>query len=132
MSPRHRNLDPGLLLPVLVGLILLAGLPFGTHWLREPAAARSEPLPLSFPHSKHTGHTGCAVCHHNITDNDMAGAPCIHCHKSNHPRLERNIEGEFHDFCKGCHAEKARFLGKHGPVRECSGCHKATADGFLP
>jgi formate-dependent nitrite reductase cytochrome c552 subunit len=132
MIPRLKRHEKAVIAAVAAALVLIAGLPFASIWLREPAAARTEPLPLSFPHSKHTGHTGCPICHHNVKDNDMAGMPCIHCHKSDHPKLTRSIEGEFHDFCKGCHAEKARFLEKHGPVRECSGCHTATADGFMP
>jgi hypothetical protein len=132
MSARPRLLELGLLPAVSMAIVLLAALPFGTGWLREGAAARSTPLPLAFPHSKHVGDSGCAHCHHNVKDKDMAGAPCVHCHKSDHPKLKRGIEAEFHDFCKGCHAEKARFLEKHGPVRECAGCHTATADGFMP
>jgi hypothetical protein len=132
MSTRGNNREMVILVSVALAVPLLAGLPFGAVWLREPVAARTEPLPLSFPHSKHTKNMGCAVCHHNVTDNDMAGMPCIHCHKSDHPKLVRGIEGEFHDLCKGCHAKEARLLEDHGPVRECKGCHVATVHGFMP
>lgn len=132
MSVRGRRIEKGVLATAVLALALLAALPFGSIWLRENAVARTEPLPLFFPHNKHTKNMGCPVCHHNFTDKDMAGVPCVLCHKSDHPKLTRGIEGEFHDFCKGCHAKEARLLEKHGPVRECAGCHKQTADGFMP
>ena len=135
MNRARKPLETSIILAALSALMVLGFAPFAGQWLREPIAARAEPLPLSFPHSKHTPTIGCPKCHHNYKDKLKAttsGVPCIHCHKGNHPDLKRNIEAEFHDFCKGCHAEKARTLADHGPVHECIGCHVATKDGFLP
>jgi predicted CXXCH cytochrome family protein len=132
MKWRGRKLEPSIWLTAIVAIVFLAAAPFATAWLKEPIAARAAPLPLSFPHSKHVGTYGCATCHHNFTDKIGGGLPCIHCHKSDRPDLKRGIEAEFHDLCKGCHADEARKLAKHGPIRECKGCHVATADGFLP
>lgn len=128
---RPRRRDLGIMLSAIAAFIVLATAPFAGPWLREPLFERAVPLPLSFPHSKHVGDTGCATCHHNMKEKS-AGQPCIHCHKSNDPGLKRGIEAEFHDFCKGCHADRARSFKKHGPIRECVLCHTATEDGFLP
>jgi hypothetical protein len=136
MKRPPRKLETSILLAALTAFIILGFAPFAGQWLREPVAARAGPLPLSFPHSKHLSEgILCTKCHHNYKDRlkaTTAGVPCIHCHKGNHPDLKRGIEGEFHDLCKGCHAEQARTLAKHGPVRECVGCHVGTTDGYMP
>jgi len=119
----------GIFLAAVAGLLMLAATPFAVNWLKEPMAARAEPLLVAFPHSKHTD-TGCPVCHHNLKDKTKTeGEPCIHCHLGPNPKLKRGIEAEFHDFCRGCHAARARTFAKHGPIRSCSGCHK---ENYLP
>lgn len=130
-SPRPPRKEPAIVAAVIVSIIAILLSPFALHWLRDPIAARSEPLPLSFPHLKHRD-VSCPVCHHNLKDRN-SGLPCIMCHMSDNPKLKRGIEGEFHDFCKGCHAQESRWLKKHGPAHDCLGCHKLTDDnGRLP
>lgn len=135
MAVRHRKPDYAIVAAVIAGVIVIAGSTFASPKLREPLIQRPERLPLSFPHRKHLD-IACTKCHHNFKDralkNKYVGTPCVLCHKSDIPELKRGIEAEFHDFCKSCHAQEARFLKKHGPVRECTPCHTATEDGFLP
>lgn len=118
-----------------LALIVLFGAGFAGPMLREPFANRPDRLPLSFPHKKHLD-VNCTTCHHDFKDPKLkskyGGMPCILCHRSDIPELKRGIEAEFHDFCKACHADKARWFAKHGPVRECTPCHTATEDGFMP
>jgi hypothetical protein len=125
--------ETALLVFAALAMLALASSPFMDHWLRDPAAARSSELPLSFPHLKHRD-VSCPTCHHNLKDKTATeGLPCIHCHKSDNAKLKRGVEGEFHDFCKGCHALQARLGNQHGPVRDCGGCHiDANDDGRLP
>jgi len=131
MAPRRIRRETAIVTTVIVSIAALLVSPFAMHWLRDPVVARAERLPLSFPHSKHTG-TGCSHCHHNMKEK-TAGLPCVHCHKSDDPKLIRGIEGEFHDFCKGCHASLARSFEKHGPIESCVGCHvENNKDGWLP
>lgn len=132
MAPPRMRKEPAILIVALVSIIALLLSPFSLNWLRDPVAARPEPLATSFPHVKHR-QVSCVVCHHNLKD-QTKGMPCIDCHKNtNNPKLKRGIEGEFHDLCKGCHAKEARWLSKHGPVHDCLGCHKLTDDdGRLP
>lgn len=132
MSTRSRRMETGIAVSVVFSLVLLAGVPFGTHWLREPVVKANVELPLAMPHKKHS-EIPCQVCHHDYADKTGSrGMGCILCHKSDHPKLVRSIMGEFHDFCKGCHAEEARTLAKHGPVNECSGCHYVSPEGRFP
>lgn len=132
MAARTFKKEPAILVAVVVAIVAIMLSPFGVYWLRDPVAARSEPLPLSFPHLKHRDVT-CPVCHHNLKD-QTKGMPCVDCHKNtDNPKLKRGIEGELHDFCKACHAKEARWLKKHGPAHDCLGCHKLTdEDGRLP
>ena len=135
MTSRSPKKEPAILAAVVAGIALLLASPFAVHWLRDPMAARAATLPLSFPHSKHVKNMQCTTCHHNLKDSlkdSTAGVPCIYCHKSNHPKLRRGIEGEFHDLCRGCHADRARWFEKHGPIANCAGCHSETTDGKMP
>ncbi len=131
-SAAHRGrVGAGIIAASVLALILIAATPLAAHWLREPVVKEIVELPLAMPHRKHAD-TPCAVCHHDYKDKTGRGMGCVLCHKGNDPKLVRSIIGEFHDFCMGCHAEKARTLAKHGPVRECAGCHYEHPDGHFP
>jgi predicted CXXCH cytochrome family protein len=93
--------------------------------LREPFLARSQRIPLDFPHGKHVA-VNCLVCHHNYADG-RGGDSCIACHASARTDLKRGIEARFHAFCFECHRHPAATLKRHGPVSGCDTCHKAAA-----
>ncbi|HEY5263734.1 MAG TPA: cytochrome c3 family protein, partial [Steroidobacteraceae bacterium] len=118
------------LIPSCIALVVLALLPTptGRSLLLYPAMV--PPLvEVHFPHEKHTA-VNCITCHHNFADKTGLDN-CLDCHRSARRDLPQPAEVTFHVFCRDCHREFAR-LGedKHGPVRECSGCHVRT--GAVP
>jgi Class III cytochrome C family/Ferric reductase like transmembrane component len=90
--------------------------------LREPIAHRGNMLPLDFPHSKHV-EVSCAACHHNFLD-DRGLDTCIQCHRSSRADLKMGMEARFHGFCFECHRHPESGLTGHGPVSECTQCHR--------
>jgi Class III cytochrome C family len=110
----------------VVTLVLLP-LPSVGPRLLDPVTA-PPPLPIHFPHEKHTT-VNCVTCHHNFVDKAGIGS-CLDCHRRPRPDLTQSAEATFHTFCRDCHTELARTTVKHGPTRECSGCHlKPAASG---
>tara|TARA_R110001592_G_scaffold363372_1_gene685985 strand:- start:90768 stop:91115 length:348 start_codon:yes stop_codon:yes gene_type:complete len=91
----------------------------GFAW-RQAALHERPLLPVAFEHIDHNTEP-CAVCHHNFVD-DTGGGACYNCHKLT-PELVPEMEGMFHDFCRGCHVEKRAHGGDSGPLRQCSLCH---------
>ena len=92
----------------------------------ETFVPRAQPLMVDFPHEYH-GTVNCIACHHNFVDRSGADS-CIPCHRSERPDLLLGAQARFHTFCMDCH--RAEDLpkdgsGKHGPVSECSACHRA-------
>jgi hypothetical protein len=98
----------------------------------EPLVSRAEPLMVDFPHERH-GTVNCIACHHNFVDGTGVDN-CIPCHRSERPDLVLGAEARFHTFCMECHREGALpesdpgkdGPAKHGPVSECSACHRRT------
>lgn len=91
----------------------------------ETLTQRAEPLLISFPHELH-GTVNCATCHHNFIDRTGADN-CIPCHRSERTDLVLDAESRFHTFCMDCHREEAlpaNGSGKHGPVSQCTECHR--------
>jgi hypothetical protein len=115
------------MLVVVVTLVACAGVPLllprnvGIA-LRAPALRRSRPLPLSFPHEKHTA-VNCLLCHHNYVDKTGIGA-CIDCHRSARRDIRVTIEPRFHSFCFDCHRDTGQPFKEHGPVAGCEACHQ--------
>jgi hypothetical protein len=123
--PRSTPIRARLLTSVLPSGIALAALlllptPIGGVRLLQ-TATRPSPLRAYFPHENHRA-VSCIACHHNFVDNTGAGS-CFDCHRGTRPDLPQAAEATFHEFCRDCHRGLAREGGKHGPVRECSGCH---------
>jgi len=77
-------------------------------------------LPMTFAHIDHLP-VNCIECHHNYVD-DTGGGLCMNCHVSN-KQVWPLLENQFHDLCRGCHAEKAALGEEGGPPRECIDCH---------
>jgi len=109
---------------VLVGVLIVV---FGSPIAGEmPVSARyygapAKILPMSFAHLDHVP-VNCVDCHHNYVD-DSGGGLCMNCHVTDQqvwPLLER----QFHDLCRGCHAEKAALGEVGGPPRQCMACHR--------
>jgi hypothetical protein len=117
---RPRLLSGVIVSGITIALLLMLPTPIGGPLLRQSAAAPSV-LHAYFPHEKHRA-VNCIACHHNFTDKTGAGS-CFDCHRSSRPDLPQASEATFHEFCRGCHSELAEDHSKHGPVRECSGCH---------
>lgn len=90
--------------------------------LRATWIQRRQPLPVSFPHEKHTG-VNCLVCHHNYVDKSGPGV-CISCHRSQRRDIMVAIEPRFHSFCFGCHRGVNQPFKTHGPVAGCEVCHQ--------
>jgi Class III cytochrome C family len=103
----------------LVALLLLPTPIGGLRLLRTATIPSS--LRAYFPHENHRT-VGCITCHHNFVDRTGAGS-CFDCHRGTRPDLPQAAEATFHEFCRDCHSGLARERSKHGPVRECSGCH---------
>ncbi len=112
--------------PIMVVSLLVAGtlllMPASMARLLEPVVARTEPLPVRFPHELHTG-VGCIACHHNFRDT-TGSANCIDCHRSARQDLPHSSEATFHVFCRTCHRELALEGKRHGPTRACQPCHQ--------
>lgn len=107
-------------LPWLLACVLLATVGYLLRSWHIEAAIQRPLLAVSFDHLDHRAEP-CAYCHHNFTD-DTGGGPCYHCHKVT-AAIAADIEGTFHDFCRGCHVE-ARLQGREsGPLRSCAACH---------
>jgi hypothetical protein len=123
--PRSTPMRPGLLstiLPAGIALAALVLLPTPTGGLRLLQTATSpSTLHAYFPHEKHRT-VNCIACHHNFVDRTGAGS-CFDCHRSSRHDLPQASEATFHEFCRDCHRNLAIERSKHGPVRECSGCH---------
>jgi hypothetical protein len=94
--------------------------PIGGLRLLQPATLPSI-LHVQFPHEHHRT-VNCVACHHNFVDKTGAGS-CFDCHRSARLDLRQAAEATFHEFCRDCHRALALEHSKHGPVRECSGCH---------
>jgi hypothetical protein len=123
--PRAAPIRTRLLSTVIPSCIALAALalmptPIGGLRLLQPAT-RPAVLHAYFPHEKHRT-VACITCHHNFADRTGAGG-CYTCHRGPRPDLPQAAEATFHVFCRDCHRVLALQTSKHGPVRECSGCH---------
>lgn len=77
-------------------------------------------LPMNFAHLDHVS-VNCVECHHNYVD-DTGGGLCMNCHVTNR-QVWPLLENQFHDLCRGCHAEKAALGEEGGPPRRCMACH---------
>jgi Ferric reductase like transmembrane component/Class III cytochrome C family len=119
---RHSNWVVGV---VAIAIVAIAGL--APDWvraaLREPAVDRTAPLPLDFPHDRHTG-VNCLFCHHNYVDGTGFDT-CIPCHRGHRPDLKEGAQSRFHSFCFGCHRHPDAKFEHHGPVSGCVACHQA-------
>lgn len=114
---------------VAVVALALLPTPAGRSLLLRPATTPAL-LQVYFPHEKHTT-VNCITCHHDFADKTGLGN-CLDCHRSPRADLPHPAEVTFHVFCRDCHRRLAlQKKTKHGPVRECSGCHAAPA-GALP
>jgi hypothetical protein len=123
--PRSTPIRARLFSTALPSGIALAALvflptPIGSVRLLQTASSPS-PLHAFFPHEKHRT-VNCIACHHNFVDKTGAGS-CFDCHRSTRTDLPQGPEATFHVFCRDCHRNLAIERNKHGPVRECSGCH---------
>jgi hypothetical protein len=101
--------------------LLLLPLPTASSRLLQPATTPSH-LNVHFPHEAHIT-VNCVTCHHNFIDKTGIGS-CLDCHRTPRPDLRQAPEATFHVFCRGCHQQLAFDHAKHGPVRQCSGCHR--------
>jgi Ferric reductase like transmembrane component/Class III cytochrome C family len=91
----------------------------------ETVAERAQALPVEFPHEQH-GTVNCLTCHHNFVDHTGVDN-CIPCHRSTRSDIRLDAEARFHSFCMHCHRDGelvATGLRKHGPVSQCSACHR--------
>ena len=123
--PRAARIQTRLLSTVIPSGIALAALvlmptPIGGARLLKPATTPAV-LHAYFPHENHRP-VSCITCHHNFVDRTGAGS-CYDCHRGTRPDLPNAAEATFHVFCRDCHRNLALQETKHGPVRECSGCH---------
>jgi Class III cytochrome C family len=118
--PRTRILV--IVVPSCIGVAALLFLPTPIAGSRLLQTATIPPrLHVHFPHEDHRTVT-CITCHHNFIDKTGADS-CFDCHRGARPELRQAAEATFHEFCRDCHRGLARERSKHGPVRECSGCH---------
>ena len=130
--PRAARIGARLWSTVIPSSIALAALVFlptpigGMRVLMQTAATPAD-LHAFFPHEKHRT-VQCVACHHNFVDATGTGG-CYACHRSTRSDLPQAAEATFHEFCRDCHRTLDAEHDKHGPVRECSGCHaeKTTA-----
>jgi predicted CXXCH cytochrome family protein len=109
---------------IALAALLLLPTPIGGLRLLQTATMPA-PLHAFFPHENHRT-VNCIVCHHNFVDKTGFGS-CYDCHRSARADLPQALEATFHRFCRDCHSALAREQSKHGPVRECSGCHVEAA-----
>jgi hypothetical protein len=100
--------------------LLILPTPLGSARLMQPTMLPTL-VHVNFPHENHRS-VSCVTCHHNFVDKTGA-ANCYDCHRSARRDLPQAAEATFHEFCRDCHRELALQPSKHGPVRECSGCH---------
>jgi Ferric reductase like transmembrane component/Class III cytochrome C family len=109
---------------VAIAIVAVVGLaPHGVRaTLREPAIDRATPLPLDFPHDRHTG-VSCLFCHHNYVDKTGFDT-CVPCHRGHRPDLKEGAQSRFHSFCFGCHRRPDARFAHHGPVSGCVACHQ--------
>ncbi len=108
---------------VIIGiLIVVFGSPVAKERpVREFQYGSHEPiLPMNFAHLDHVNEN-CVLCHHNYID-DTGGGLCMNCHVTD-PQVWPLFENQFHDLCRGCHAEKAAEGIDGGPPRQCMACH---------
>ncbi len=77
-------------------------------------------LPMSFAHVNHAKEN-CIDCHHNYVDG-TGGGLCMNCHVTDESIVPL-LEEQYHDLCRGCHADKAAEGSDGGPPRECMACH---------
>jgi predicted CXXCH cytochrome family protein len=126
---RHSKLVLAFILGSLLALLPLFAART-TVALREPFAARSERLPLDFPHDKHRS-VSCVQCHHDYVDRSGQGS-CVACHRSARADLQVGVEARFHDFCLSCHRDPPATLVGHGPVTGCATCHAPLRTAALP
>ena len=119
---RHSSWVAGV---VTVAAVAIAGLAAGgvRAMLREAALNRTAPLPLDFPHDRHTG-VNCLLCHHNYVDKSGFDS-CITCHRAHRPDLKEGVESRFHSFCFDCHRHPDAKFARHGPASGCVACHQA-------
>lgn len=114
----------GMSLLCLLGLCIVAGT---TALRRDPAIAdqvahpNGARLPVYFAHADHVDQS-CVSCHHNYTDDSGQGL-CFDCHVTD-PNVAPLIETQFHDLCRGCHADEQAAGEAHGPTRDCIACHQ--------
>ena len=125
-SKRIRNRFFTTLIPsgITLATLLLLPTPIGGLRLLQTATTPAV-LHAYFPHENHRTVNSIA-CHHNYVDKTGFGS-CYDCHRSARTDLPQVAEATFHEFCRDCHSGFAREHGKHGPVRECSGCHVESA-----
>ncbi len=125
-SKRSRNRFFTTLIPsgITLATLLLVPTPIGGLRLLQTATTPAV-LHAYFPHENHRT-VNCIACHHNYVDKTGFGS-CYDCHRSARTDLPQVAEATFHEFCRDCHSGFAREHGKHGPVRECSGCHVESA-----
>ena len=108
---------------VLLGVLIVA---FGSPIASEKPVrdfyyeAPKKILPMSFAHQDHVP-VNCVDCHHNYVD-DTGGGLCMTCHVTDQT-VWPLLENQFHDLCRGCHAEKTAQGEEGGPPRECMACH---------
>ncbi len=104
-----------------LAVLLMLPVPIAAPGLLASAVTPS-PLPVNFPHEKHTT-VNCVTCHHNFADKTGVTGGCLACHRSDRNDLPRASEPLFHNFCRSCHVELAATTDKHGPTRSCAKCH---------
>ena len=119
---RHSTLVVGVTLAACAGVLVLLPRDVGIALL-STEIRRAKPLPLQFPHEKHTA-VNCLACHHNYVDKTGIGA-CIDCHRNARGNIKMAIEPRFHSFCFGCHRDRGQPFREHGPVAGCKACHPA-------
>jgi Class III cytochrome C family len=124
-SVRVRTRVFTIVVPSSIALVALLFLPtpLGSTRLLQPTMLPTL-VHVNFPHENHRS-VSCVTCHHNFVDKTGA-ANCYDCHRSTRPDLPQAAEATFHKFCRDCHRQRALEPNKHGPVRECSGCHNDT------
>jgi len=106
------------LLVVIFGSPAAREAPRKDHYYQAPDRI----LPMTFAHLDHVS-VNCVECHHNYVD-DTGGGLCMNCHVTDQ-RVWPLLAHQFHDLCRGCHAEKAAAGEEGGPPRSCVACHQA-------
>ncbi len=105
--------------------LLLLPTPTGGSRLLQPAMSPPH-VQVFFPHENHRA-VSCITCHHNFVDKTGTDS-CFDCHRGHRADLRQAAEATFHVLCRNCHVQLASQQAKHGPVRECSGCHDERID----